>query len=81
MGCIWIELFLLDLGLARFHTLQTSFLLKNLRNRNGMVVARLPPRLLLYQQKLWVWLTKGGERNALDDFCNSVGFVVTGRGE
>ena len=23
------------------------------------------------------WLTKGGERNALDDFCDSVGPVVT----
>lgn len=31
--------------------------------------------------KLRAWLTKGGERNALDDFCNSVGPVVTGRGE
>ena len=29
----------------------------------------------------WAWLTKGGRRNALDDFCNSLGLVVTRRGK
>jgi hypothetical protein len=27
------------------------------------------------------WLTKGGRRNALDDFCDSIGPVVTRRGK
>ncbi len=31
--------------------------------------------------KLGAWLTKGGRENALDDFCNSVGSVVTRRGK
>ena len=39
-------------------------------------------RLLLYQRNFGLaWLTKGGERNALDDFCNSVGLVVTWRSQ
>lgn len=29
----------------------------------------------------WAWLTKGGNENALDDFCNFVGPVVTRRGK
>jgi hypothetical protein len=32
-------------------------------------------------RNLGTWLTKGGERNALDDICNTVGPVVTRRGE
>jgi hypothetical protein len=33
------------------------------------------------QTTLGTWLAKGGERNYLDDFCDSVGPVVTGLGE
>jgi len=29
----------------------------------------------------WAWLTKGGRTDALDDFCNSLGVVVTRRGK
>src|ERR1051325_6290944 len=31
--------------------------------------------------KLGAWLTKGGRQNALDDFCDSVGPMVTRRGK
>jgi hypothetical protein len=31
--------------------------------------------------EIWAWLTKGGERNALDDFCNLFGVVVARRGQ
>src|SRR5215216_5982257 len=56
--------------------------LKTAENPNGMDVADSTGRLLLYQRdNEWAWLTKGGERNALDDFCNSFGPVVTGPGQ
>ncbi len=46
-----------------------------------MLVAHLPGDCFCYQRKLGRGLTKGGERNALDDFCNPVGPVVTRRSE
>jgi hypothetical protein len=41
---------------------------------------RLADRQLILGE-IWAWLTKGGERNALDDFCNLVGVVVARRGQ
>jgi len=50
-------------------------------NQNGMVVADSDYDSFCTNEKTWAWLTKGGERNALDDFCDSVGPVVTWFGE
>jgi hypothetical protein len=49
-------------------------------NTNGMVIADFTA-IAFVPTKTWAWLTKGGERNALDDFCNSVDLVVTRRGK
>ena len=51
---------------------------KNAENQNGMAVADSDYDCFCTNEKnSWAWLTKGGERNALDDFCDSVGPVVT----
>jgi hypothetical protein len=50
------------------------------RNRNGILVAQWRA-IAFVPTKLGAWLTKGGEKNALDDFCNSFGAVVTRRGK
>jgi hypothetical protein len=48
--------------------------------RNGMLVAD-PTAIAFVPTKLGAWLTKGGRKNALDDFCYSLGTVVTRRGK
>jgi hypothetical protein len=45
-----------------------------------MVVAE-STAIAFVPSKLGAWLTKGGRQNALDDFRNSVGPVVTRRGK
>jgi hypothetical protein len=55
-------------------------LLENLRNGNGMDVAQLMA-IAFVPTKFGAWLTKGGRKNALDDFCYSLGAVVTRRGK
>ena len=42
-----------------------------------MLVAQSTAIAFVPTKTLGTWLTKGGERNALDDFCDSVGPVVT----
>ena len=52
--------------------------------RNGMVIAHPYGDCFCAnatRRNLGTWLTKGGERNALDDICNLVGPVVTRRSE
>jgi hypothetical protein len=53
---------------------------KTAENQNGMVVAQSHYDCFCTNET-WAWLTKGGEQNALDDFRDSVGPVVTGLGE
>jgi hypothetical protein len=48
--------------------------------RNGMVVAESTAIAFVPSETWGARLTKGGRQNALDDFCNSVGPVVTRRG-
>jgi hypothetical protein len=66
------------LPLARFHTQLGAETRKTQDDLNGMAVAR-STAIAFVPTKLGAWLTKGGRTNALDDFCNSVGLVVTGR--
>src|ERR1041384_3026801 len=67
------------------YALSCSFLQKAPKSAETKTAWSLlnPLRLLLYQRNLGTgtWLTKGGERNALDDFCDSVSPVVTRSGK
>jgi hypothetical protein len=65
---------------AGFRTLQPLDLLENPRNGNGMVIAQRTA-IAFVPTKFGAWLTKGGRKNALDDFCYSLGPVVTRRGK
>jgi hypothetical protein len=48
--------------------------------QSGMGVAQFTA-IAFVPTKIGAWLTKGGRRNALDDFCDFVGSVVTRRGQ
>jgi hypothetical protein len=65
---------------ACFHTLRSVISAKMRQIRNGMLVAD-PTAIAFVPTKLGAWLTKGGRKNALDDFCYSLGTVVTRRGK
>jgi hypothetical protein len=58
-----------------FNTLPPGDLREYPENINGMVVAEWTAIAF------WAWLTKGGRNDALDNFCNSLGSVVTRRGQ
>jgi hypothetical protein len=59
--------------------IQTDLTAKSRDILNGMVIARFTGDCFCTNEESWAWLTKGGERNALDDICNPVGAVVTRR--
>ena len=63
-------------SVACFHTLLPGDLPENLRNikRHGRCSKEGD---CFCTNETWAWLTKGGETNALDDFCNSFSAVVT----
>jgi hypothetical protein len=67
------------LSVSCFHALRPGDLLEIPRNIRGMVVAQ--GTAIALTDETWAWSTKGGRRNALDDFCNSFGPVVTRRGK
>jgi hypothetical protein len=60
----------------RLRTAKVAKTGKHRDDRNGMAVAQ-STAIAFVPTKLGAWLTKGGRTNALDDFCDSVGLVVT----
>ena len=77
-GCLQIIRIHPRLAVKCFDTLPAGVLLENLENRNGMLVAQSTAIAFVPTKTLGTWLTKGGERNALDDFCDSVGLWLLG---